>query len=335
MAETRISPFSPGEAPAVWTITLGWNHAEDTLECLQSLRASEGVRPRLLYVDNGSREEEVRRVLDGAPDVEVIRHEQNVGVSRGFNAGLVWALRKGADFVFMANNDTVMDRAAIRLLLEAAKREPGAGILVPKIYYYEAPDILWSAGSRFRCFPPAIVMNKTLGPDDGRYDRRRDLPFTTLCTVLIRAEALKRSGLMDPNFLFYFEDYEFSLRMRERGYRLRLVPEAHTRHKVARVTRASSASPAFWVTSGRSAAIFTRRHGRRHPWQAGPGLLGYLVLRAVVEGGWTAGRRFLAGLNEGRRMNLKPTPTWDDGSVDPVTVVRELWPDDASMRTMP
>ena len=311
--------------PVVWAVVLGWNHAEDTIECLDSLARCRDVSLRRLYVDNGSRPEEAQKVLDGAPGVEVIRHEQNVGVSRGFNGGLAWALRKGADFVFMANNDTIMTPDSIALLLQAAAKRPTVGMLVPKIYYHEAPDTLWSAGARFRCFPPAIVMNKTKGPDDGRYDGQGDLDFSTLCTVLIRAEALKAMGLMDPNFLFYFEDYDFCLRMRESGWGIALVPEARTQHKVARVTRAGSSSPLFWETSGRSAAIFSRRHGGRHPWLAGPAMRGYVSLRARFEGGREAAGPFCRGMKDGLAMALKPVVAWNDRAVDPVTALRELF----------
>ena len=315
-----------GGAPKVTAVVLGWNHSEDTLECIASLKETTGAPLHILYVDNGSTEDEVRRVLDGAPGVSVIRHEHNVGVSRGFNAGLAYALRHGADFIFMANNDTLMDPDSLRLLLDAATRYPDAGILVPKIYYHEAPEVLWSAGSRFRRFPPAIIMNKTKGPDDGRYDTLGTLEFTTLCTVLLRADALRKSGLMDPNFLFYFEDYDLALRIREGGYTIRLVPEARTRHKVARVTRAGSGSPAFWTTSGRSARIFARRHGARHRWLAGPCLIAYLALRAMAEGGWRGISCFAKGLGEAREMPLRPVPPGDGSETDPVTAMRQVGP---------
>lgn len=321
-----------GEAdsePAVWVITLGWNHAEDTLECLASLRASRGVRLRLLYVDNGSREEELERVRAGAPDVEILRHERNVGVPRGFNAGFARALRGGAEFLFMANNDTVMDPDCIARLAEAARRDPEAGVWVPKIYYHEAPRTLWSAGSRFRRFPPSLVMNKTAGPDDGRYDAGTDLAFTALCTALVRGDALRAAGLLDPSFLYYFEDTDLVLRIREAGYRIRLVPGARSLHKVERVTRAGSASPAFWTNSGRSARIFSRRHGRRHPWMAGPAMLGYLALRAFAEGGRAGGRHFLAGLREGGAASLAAVPAGDGSETDPVTVIRQPVPEPA------
>lgn len=305
-------------AARVWTVTLGWNHADDTVECLHSLRASQGVQPRLLYVDNGSREEEVQRVLDAVPDAEVIRHEINVGVSRGFNAGLARALRGGADYIFMANNDTAVEPDTLSRLLDAAEQEPRAGILMPVINYYEAPEVIWSAGSRFRIFPPAIVMNRNVPPGV-----RPAMGFSSLCTALIRGEALKAVGLMDPTYVYYFEDYDLSLRLRDAGFDLRLVPEARTRHKVERVTRPGAGSPAHWENCGRSAGIFSQRHRWRHPWMAGPVMLAYLATRTWYESRRTSLRSFRTGLRAGRAAPLRPIPAWNDELSDPVTVRRE------------
>lgn len=323
MSAVPISCDRPAPSRRVWTVTLGWNHAEDTLECLDTLRASRGVDLRMLYVDNGSREEEVQRVLGGAKDVDVLRHEQNVGVPRGFNAGLAWALRKGADFIFMANNDTAMEPDTLARLLEVAEREPKAGILMPVIGYYDAPDVVWSAGSRFRSFPPAIVMNRRLPDARAGGSSCLEMDFSPLCTVLVRAEALKRVGLMDPTYLYYFDDYDLSLRMRDAGYKILLVPGARTRHKVERVTRPGAGSSSFWENSGRSAGIFSQRHRARHPWLAGYPMRTYLALRAGVEGGGRGLRSFCSGLRAGGRTPLRPIPAWNDDSTDPVTLRRD------------
>jgi len=305
----------------VWAVVLGWNHAEDTVECLGSLSQSRPVVPTLLYVDNGSREEEVRKVLDGAPAATVIRHPGNVGVPRGFNGGLSWALRQGADFIFMANNDTIIDPDCIATLLRVASEHPKAGILVPRIFYHDAKEVVWSAGSRYRRFPPSIVMRKSRVPGDPRYLAGEDLEFTTLCTVLVRAEAFKAAGLMSSNFLYYCEDYDLALRVREAGWSIRFVPEAKSWHKVARVTREAPTSPAFWETYGRSEAIFKRLHADRR-WMTGVAHQAYVLLRAVYEGGRLCAGHFRKGYAEGLKADLKPTPSWDGVGVDPVERVR-------------
>ena len=307
--------------PLVRAVVLGWNHAEDTIECLRSLRDSEGVSVRLLYVDNGSEPGQVAKILDVVPDAAVIRHPRNVGVPRGFNAGLARSIREGADYVFMANNDTVVEKDCIARLLAAGESDLSAGILVPTICYYADRHAVWSAGARFRRFPPAIVMRKTRGPAAASCGKPEYLEFTTLCTALVRARALKDVGLMDPTYLYYYEDYDVALRVREGGYSIRMVPEARSAHKVERVTRDAPSTPSLWRTYGRGEAIFQRRH-RRHRWMTGPVHTMYLLLRCLYEGGMTGFTNFYRGLQEGLRVELKKIPAWDDASGDDIEIVR-------------
>ena len=309
--------------PRVWAVVLGWDHVEDTLECLESLRRSENIALQPLYVDNGSNPDTVARVVEACPDTIVIRHPQNVGVSRGFNGGLAFALQRGAEFVFMANNDTIMQPDTLCRLIAAADAEPQAGILVPKIYYHGAPGVLWSAGARFRRVPPVVVMQKTSGPDDGRYDRQTNLEFTTLCTVLVRGQALRAAGLMNPNFIVYCEDYELAQRVRDAGYTIRLVPQARTLHKVERVTREGSSKPGFWKMYGRSEAIFARLLPQ-HRLLTGPLHRLYLQGRCLYEGGRMGFANFRQGWREGCALPLRPPARWDGESVDPVEIVRDL-----------
>ena len=134
---------------------------------------------------------------------------------------------------------------------------------------------------------------------------------------------LKDAGLMDPNIVYYYEDYDLCLRIRDAGYTIKLIPAARSWHKVARITHESSASPAFWKNYGRSVAIFRRRQAR-HRWLAGPVSLAYLFLRAVYEGKLRALSSFREGLREGRAADLQPAPRWDSPPADPVEVVRAV-----------
>lgn len=320
---TARMPMKTTRKPNLWAVVLGWNHAEDTIECLQSLAAgSPACGLNLLFVDNGSSDDQVDQVARSAPDGTVIlRHPANVGVSRGFNAGLKFALEQGVDYIFMANNDTTVAPDAIEQLLQAAEAEPHAGILVPKIHYYSDPNVVWSAGARYRRLPPAIVMLKTPEADDGRFDAIHNLEFSTLCTVLIRGTALQAAGLMNPNYVYYCEDYDLSLRIRNAGYSIQLVHGARTFHKVERVTRDGASSPNFWRNYGRSEAIF-RRHFPRARWMTGLPHIAYLQARNLYEGGTTAVRHFHSGYRMGTTETLRPIPQWNEPAVDPVIQVQ-------------
>ncbi len=302
-------------------IVLGYNHPGDTIECLRSLAASRPTAPRLLYVDNGSEISACRQVLDAVPGARAIRLDPNVGVGRGFNAGLADALATSARRVILVNNDVVVDPAMVAHLAAAADTDPRAGILVPKIFYHAAPDRVWSAGSRYRRFPPAIVLRRTRGPDRGELDAPTDLEFVTFCVAMLHGDMLRGVGLLDGDYFIFQEDYDLCLRARAAGWRVRHVPAARAWHKVSLSTRAGSRNPEFWRLYGRSEAIFARKHPG-HVWLTGWVHRAYVVLRILAEGKGYGLRPFLRGWREGARVPLAPPPRIGDPRIDRVTVLR-------------
>ena len=308
-------------SPLFWVITLGLNNSADTIECINSLKRLDYSKFHILYIDNGSREEEFRKVATAFEDIHIIRMAENVGMARGFNAGIAHALAQGAEYVFMINNDTIVDRGLLRRLADAGERDVNPTVLVPKIYYYDDRDVIWSAGSRFRSFPPAIVIRKGTGPDDGRFDEQTELSFTTTCALAFPRRTLESVGLLDANFFFFCEDYDYCLRAREAGVTIRFVPDAKMWHKVSKSTRAGSKNPFFWHTYGRSEAIFCRKH-RKHRLMTGLLHRIYLVARLIAEGKSYGVASFLRGWRDGARAEIKPVPVWNDPSVDRGEVVR-------------
>ena len=293
----------------VVVVVLAYNNYEDTAECLRSLQRADYAALRLLVVDNGCSDGTGDRVVSEFPSVRLVQTGSNLGVSGGFNAGVLPALREGADYVCILNNDTTVSPDMIALLVEAGNAEPAAGILMPKVLYYDDPGRIWSAGARYRRFPPAIVMRGLDQLDDGRFDVPMPVEFAPACGLLIRREVFARVGLFDDGYFFNFEDWDFSVRVRQAGLTILYVPQARLCHKVSRSVRAVRVTrPSFfWRTWGASGARFYRRFGRPAPLSA-IAHLGYLALREGVRNGFGAARCFVQGALSSWRQPLKPPP---------------------------
>ncbi len=294
--------------PEVAVVVLAYNNYADTEECLRSVLTLDYPALSIWLVDNGSQDRTAQRVPETFPGVRVVQTGRNLGVAGGFNAGIVPALQAGADYVFILNNDTVVERDLIRILVQEAQAHPEYGVLMPKILYYGARDRIWSIGARYRRFPPAIVMIGLDRPDGPPYDKPRLLDYAPTCGLLIPRVVWERVGLLDDGYFFFYDDWDFSVRVREAGYRIAYVPQARFYHKVSRTIQHKGRPPFFWRTWGRSGARFYRRHGR-------PALLaalvhlGYLVLREGWRNGPAPMRHFIAGAVEGFRAPLTPYPT--------------------------
>jgi len=298
------------ETPAVYAVILTFNHYEDTRECLESLQKTDYENLTIVVVDNGSSDGTPDNVRTDFPDVQVIETGQNLGVPWGYNVGFSYALRAGAEYILMLNNDTVVDPQMLRHLVDAAQADPNAGILMPKVLYYDNPEVIWAAGGRYRAFPPAHVPLGQ-GQPSSAFEKPFYLEYALSCGLLIHRRAFEKAGLFDPGYFFQFDDWDFSQRVRAHGLHIIFVPEARMWHKVSKSTRETGKEALFWKVWGESSARFYRRHGRPvfislliH--------LGYLMARELVKGNGRMLKYFWAGVREGLSKPLGPIPKADD-----------------------
>jgi GT2 family glycosyltransferase/protoporphyrinogen oxidase len=306
MQEQPVTQESKVQDNLVWIVVLAWNNYEDTAECLASLTKTAYAHYRIVLVDNGSTDGTPDRVRATFPDVDVVENGANLGVPTGYNVGFRYALRHGADYVLMLNNDTTVDPTMVAHLVEAARKNPDAGILSPIFYYYDHPQDVWASGARYRRFPPAIIPEMRVFPitHAGKY---YELEYAISCGLLITRRAFEMVGLFDENFLFLWDDYDFSERVRRSGLQILQVPDAKMWHKISRTTQAGS--PLYWQVHGESGAIFYRRHSSKNP-LAMAMHLGYFAVREFAwnRRWWTFLKPYLRGLRQGFTRQLKDVP---------------------------
>lgn len=304
-------PEAATAPPSIWAVVLGYNGLDLTRATLRSLRAQTHPNLRVLFVDNGSRDGSAAAVLEEFPEAAVLQIPDNIGFARGCNAGMAAALQAGADQVLLLNNDVEMAPDLAEKLQASLTADPRAGLAIAKIYFFDHPKVIWSAGASLRGFPARLDLLSTPGPDDGRYDRAETLDFATLCCALIPRRTLEDCGLLHPDFFLLFEDYEFCARIRKRGHTIRFVPHAHQWHKVSRTIqhKKPGGQTSYW--RGRSKALFCRLHPEyaRICWP-GYRLLAPLLLR--LRGHREAAEGLRRGLTEARIMPLQPIPSWRD-----------------------
>ena len=104
-------------------------------------------------------------------------------------------------------------------------------------------------------------------PDNGVFDEPRDVDALCGCAILLRRSALLEGEPIFADRLFaYFEDTELSLRLRDRGLRLRYEPTARVHHRHASTAGELSESFRFFVTRNR--LLFLALHFQPQVWKA-------------------------------------------------------------------
>lgn len=225
----ELTPASDSN-PRVACIVLNWNGWRDTIECLDALNECTYLSVAVIVVDNGSTDDSVARIRAAHPDILLLESGMNLGFAGGNNIGIRHALTHRADYLWLLNNDTKPAPDALSALVSKARTDARLGAVASICYDASAPSTvqIW-AGGRVSLWIGYIHNSTTPRSDDW---------FHTLngTSMLIARSALEDVGLLDEGFFLYWEDTEFCLRLRKKGWRLAAAPESRILHKVSAST---------------------------------------------------------------------------------------------------
>lgn len=235
-------------------VVLSWNGREDTLDCLESLREVETV-----CVDNASSDGSAEAVASRFPDVELIRNDRNLGFAGGNNVGIRRALELGADWIWLVNNDAIVEPEAPEALVDAAAARPDAGVLACKIYFSEPRDVLWFAGGDFNLLLGYSGRQDGFGKrDDGSFEELRDIGRATGAGMAVSQAAIEAAGLLDEDLFAYVEDVDWCLRIREAGFAIVFVPQARIWHRVSATTGGERSTTNLYYDTRNTIAVCDR-----------------------------------------------------------------------------
>ncbi|HJZ55191.1 MAG TPA: glycosyltransferase family 2 protein [Gemmataceae bacterium] len=217
--------------PNVWLVVVNFNGLEDTRKCLRSL--TELSPPAsVVVVDNASHDDPTAVLHAEFPWVHVLRSTVNGGWSGGNNTGIRFALARGAGFVVLLNNDTVVHPQLVGRLLAAAAANPGFGILGSVIRYMDEPDAVMTDGVVFnRPGYPGFFQRQPVPERETDPPAVAEVDIVNGCCLMVRSEVFRRVGLIDNRFFLIHEEADFCLRVREVGFRCGLLAEGLVWHK--------------------------------------------------------------------------------------------------------
>jgi GT2 family glycosyltransferase len=224
------------EKPSVCIVLLNWNGKEDTLACLKSIQGLDYPNFSVILVDNASSDGSVDAARDafaGTMDLEFIVNDDNLGFAAGTNVGLRRALEKGAELTLALNNDTVLTADSISKLVSFHQTHPEYKALTPQIRYFDRNERIWNCGGRLTCAGSKKYYFEDDFPKQLEDKGFLDITFITGCALFVPSAVYREYGLLSEDFFFGEEDYEFSLRMRERGLRMACVTDSVIYHKVS------------------------------------------------------------------------------------------------------
>src|SRR5262249_2832761 len=196
MAETG----GPTHPTKVIVCILNWNNIGDTLECLESVLNSDYSPLAVWLIDNGSDEDPTELVARRYPSVRVLRLGQNNGYGGGNNIAIEYALKDGAAFILLLNNDVVVAPDMVRRLVDALEANPDVGMATPCVFFYDRRgEVYWDGGTID--WSRGDVFHESRGlPTRGGLILSEWLDGSSL---FVRASVVRQIGLFDDRYFLY------------------------------------------------------------------------------------------------------------------------------------
>lgn len=205
------------------------------MPCIESVLTTNYPNFEVILVDNHSNDgsiEDVEKKYGNEKKLTIIKNDRPRYYAGGNNIGFEHS--RGEITVFI-NNDTEVDPQWLHELAIPFS-EACVAAVQPKILYHHAPDTIDNVGQEFDVLGFGFGRSHNQ-KDHGQFEASREICFASGVAFAARSELLKRIGVFDENYIFYYEDTDLSWRIRLAGYKIIFWPRSRVFHKVSKTTR--------------------------------------------------------------------------------------------------
>jgi GT2 family glycosyltransferase len=243
--------------PKIVAIILNTNRKMDTLACIQSIEENQYPNIQIVVLDNASTDGSADAIKTLYPHVNILVLNENKGYAGNNNVGLEFAIKLNPDWIFVLNEDIILDKNALDEMMCEAKENPKAGIIGPLVFHFDEPEIIQSAGGSFTKNGDSIHISQN-EKDSGQYEKPFEVSWISGCAIGVRLEAIQQAGLIDERFFYYWEETDWCFRIKEKGWKAIIVPKAKIWHKGVQRNYLPSPNVTYYATRNR--LLFNKKH---------------------------------------------------------------------------
>jgi len=256
------------ENSKVYIIILQYNNWLDTIECLHSISTILYDDYNIVIVDNNSSNDSLAKLKQWLVDNKeksiklnetvLIENIVNNGYAGGNNLGIKYIIEKNDyDYVWILNNDTVVDKLALYHLVKIASQNKQIGICGSKILYYDRRDTIQSIGSK---------VNYTFGYVSNISDPTKVETIDSVmgASFFITNKCISTVGFLPEEYFLFLEESDYCIMAVKYGFKIKVALDSIVFHKEGCSTGGSSdyrnRSESADLLSFRSRIIFGRKY---------------------------------------------------------------------------
>jgi O-antigen biosynthesis protein len=205
-------------------IIITYNSEQTIKECLRRILENSKDQDEILVIDNNSKDKTPQILLEFQkkfPNIKVIFNKENIGFARAVNQGIKACKN---EFIVIINPDAIVITPDwLEIFYKELKENNNVCVVVP------TSDQV----SRYLSFYKFTSIVGEITPYLLRYfyrDYAEELEsFFGFCFAT-RKSKIQELGMLDENLILGMEDFDISLRIKEKGYKIVLKPAVFVQH---------------------------------------------------------------------------------------------------------
>ena len=212
----------------------------------------------IIVVDNAPIED-LKKIIDiEFPQITQIITSENLGFAGANNVGIKAA---NGDYLCFLNNDTIPTPDLLDHLKDVFSEDETIGGVSPMILYNEQKDVIQYAG--YTEINPWTGRNKTIGQgekEQAKFLENHTTAYLHGAAMMIKREVVEKTGGIPEAYFLYYEELDWSMKIRNLGYRLAFQPKGKIFHQVSASIGKESTLKTYYYHRNR--ILFMRRNGK-------------------------------------------------------------------------
>ena len=267
----RTIAEAQGDMIDVSVIVVNLNTRALLAECLASVLHSKGEK-EVIVVDNGSVDGSAEMVERDFPHVQLIRNKTNERFAKPNNDAMKSAQGR---YVLLLNSDASLKDSALEKLVTYMDAHSDVGMCGPQLLYPDGrvqPSCrgfvsLWSHACDMLLLDRLFRRSRFFARSEMTFFdhlSEREVDHVMAAAVLVRMSAVQRVGMFDESFSIYYNDLDWSYRMKRAGWRIVFYPEAQVVHHLGRTARPMIRDLEIFREQHDNILYFYEKHFGRH-----------------------------------------------------------------------
>lgn len=215
-------------------VICNFNKKEYILNCVQSVLNAKGDNYDVFVVDNASTDGSAEALAEQfGHKITLLVNEENLGGAGGFDTGLEEVLKRDYKYYMLMDNDILVDENAIVSLYDFLEDEKhkDVGMVGSKVYFMDEPDVIWGYGGKID-FKDYVQKDQFKNmKDSDAIPETFYCDYVAACSLMVRADVVKKVGIMPKENFIYWDDMEWGYRFNEAGYKVCVYGKSKIWHK--------------------------------------------------------------------------------------------------------